>query len=316
MSQDKDRRTVDTPRCPVCEHGLSEDLLQAPDRFHGRLQVHKLVRCSSCSMVWLENAPCPEEMGKHYGPDYDRTIGAAGETSPGRWHDRWETLSKYKTSGSLLDIGCSSGSFLKSLGNGHWELYGIEMSPEAAKKAVTRSGAQVFVGDVLSAPFEPESFDVITCFDVLEHLYNPRQVMTKVREWLKPDGVFYVLVPNIESAESRIFKTYWYGLELPRHLSHFSPKSLKRLAEIVGLRELALETARNSSLTHNLRYVNDEILRKCGISRTPLAKALPPSFAGQVFYKLLRVSGSLLLSPISSSAGRGESIHAVFARRE
>jgi len=316
MRQDKSGDSIFVANCPVCERGQSEELVQAPDRFHGRDQTYKLVRCATCSMVWLYNAPCPEEMSEHYGPDYDRTIGAAGETSPGRWRDRRATLSTYKTSGSLLDLGCSTGSFLESLAGGQWKLHGIEMSPDAAKRAVARSGATVFVGDVLSAPFEPGSFDVITCFDVLEHVYNPRQVMTRIREWLKPGGVFYVLVPNIESAEYRIFNTYWYGLELPRHLSHFSPKSLRKLAEIVGLRELELKTARNSALTHNLRYMNEEILRRLGISRAPLAKARSPRFVGRVFHKLLRMSGAVILSPISSSAGLGESVHAVFTRRD
>ena len=61
------------------------------------------------------------------------------------------------------------------------------------------------MGDILEAPFPPESFDVITCFDVLEHLYEPRQVMTQGGKWLKPGGIFYVLVPNIDSAEARVF---------------------------------------------------------------------------------------------------------------
>ena len=79
-----------------------------------------------------------------------------------------------------------------------------------------------------------ESFDVITCFDVLEHLYEPRRVMAKVGEWLKPGGIFYVLVPNVDAAEARVFGSYWHGLELPRHLFHYSPASLKFLAELGG----------------------------------------------------------------------------------
>ena len=92
--------------------------------------------------------------------------------------------------------------------------------------------------------FRRESFDVITCFDVLEHLYEPRQVMARVGEWLKPGGIFYVLVPNVDSAEARVFGSYWHGLELPRHLFHYSPASLKFLAESAGLRG---GVARNTS---------------------------------------------------------------------
>ena len=104
-----------------------------------------------------------------------------------------------------------------------------------------------------------ESFDVITCFDVLEHLYDPRRVMAKVGEWLKPGGVFYVLVPNADSAEARVFGSYWHGLELPRHLFHYSPAALKFLAKATGLREVSLETRRNSAVGTSLRYVCDDV---------------------------------------------------------
>ena len=61
------------------------------------------------------------------------------------------------------------------------------------------------------------------------------RVMARVAEWLKPGGIFYVLVPNVDSAEGRVFGSYWHGLELPRHLFHYSPASLKFLAESAGL---------------------------------------------------------------------------------
>ena len=102
----------------------------------------------------------------------------------------------------------------------------LPMSEDCAKTAEARSGARVFVGNILDAPFPPESFDVITWFDVLEYLYEPRRVMARVSEWLKPGGIFYVLVPNVDSAEARVFRSYWHGLELPRHLFHYSPASL------------------------------------------------------------------------------------------
>ena len=300
--------------CPICGHDGPERWLQAPDRFNGRQQLYELVRCSSCSLVWLDNPPKPDEICQHYGSNYDRLIGEAGDTSPLRWQLRRKALSKYKTSGALLDIGCSSGSFLESLKGQSWKLHGIEFSATAAKRAEFRSGAHVFVGDVFSAPFAPESFDVITCFDVLEHLYQPMQVMAKVREWLKPDGIFYVLVPNIESAEAHIFKSYWYGLELPRHLSHFSPASLRYLANSAGLEEISIETHRNPSFSYSLRYLNDEILRRLGLPRGPLATAPPLSILWRIVHKMLRIGLLPVLSSLGAFVGTGESIHAVFTQ--
>ena len=141
-------------------------------------------------------------MHLHYTDAYHKLISAAGENSPHRWRDRKATLTQYKQSGALLDLGCSSGAFLEFLKGDSWKLYGIEMSADCARRAEARTGAHVFVGDIPDAPFPPESFDVITCFDVLEHLYEPRRVMARVGEWLKPGGIFYVQVPNVDSAEA------------------------------------------------------------------------------------------------------------------
>jgi 2-polyprenyl-3-methyl-5-hydroxy-6-metoxy-1,4-benzoquinol methylase len=305
---------VNPSACLLCGRADAQPFLQAPDRFHGRKTFYALCRCPNCSLVWLKDVPRPEEMEQHYGAKYDRFISVAGDSSPAKWRERLKTIKRYRTGGALLDLGCSSGAFLGSLEPENWMLYGIEMSEAVARKAEARTGARVFVGDILNAPFSSETLDVITCFDVLEHVYNPHQVMSRVFEWLKPGGVFYVLVPNIDSGEARAFKSYWYGLELPRHLSHFCPESLRHLAKSVGLEELSVETGRNSALEYSLRYVNTEILRRVGIRRVPLAEAGAPSIAWKAARKLLRWSIYRAIYYTTSLVGAGESIHAVFQK--
>jgi SAM-dependent methyltransferase len=250
----------------------------------------------------------------HYTDAYHKLISTAGDNSPGRWGFRREAIAQFKQSGALLDLGCSSGSFLQSLCGKAWDLYGIEMSAESARKAEAGTGAKVFVGDILDAQFSPGSFDVITCFDVLEHLYEPRRVMAKVAEWLKPEGIFYVLVPNVDSAEGRVFGSYWHGLELPRHLFHYSPASLKYLAESAGLREVSLETRRNPAVGTSLRYVWDDVFRVLGFSRTPVAYRTEASLPRRAARKLARLTVLRLLLALAPLVGAGESIHAVFRK--
>jgi SAM-dependent methyltransferase len=298
----------------LCGHERPQEWLRAPDRFHGRRERYLLVRCSGCSLVWLSNAPRAEEMHHHYTDSYHRLISASGETSPHRWQGHTRKLMQFKQRGSLLDLGCSSGAFLEFLKSESWQLYGIEMSADCARRAEARAGARVFVGDILDAPFPQESFDVITCFDVLEHLYEPLKVMTKVREWLKPGGVFYVQVPNIDSAEARVFGSYWHGLELPRHLFHYSPASLKFLAESAGLREVSYETRRNPAVGTSLRYVWDDVFSAVGIRRTPTVHRGEASLPWRAARKLVRVTvlrGLLTMAPL---AGGGEAIHAIFRK--
>jgi len=307
-------RRQDPGLCPVCGKSGASVWLKAPDRLHGRQEMYTLVRCPACSIVWLDNPPKPEEMHRHYTEAYDRLISSSGEGSPVRWRDRNAALAPHKQSGALLDLGCSSGAFLQTLHRKDWDLYGIEMSEESANKAEVSTGAKVFVGKILDAPFPPASFDVITCFDVLEHLYEPRRVMARVSEWLKPGGIFYVLVPNIDSAEGRVFGSYWHGLELPRHLFHYSPASLKFLANSAGLTEVLLETRRNPAVGTGLRYVWDDLFRAVGMHPTPVAYREEASLPWRAARKVVRSTILRALLAMAPLAGGGESIHAIFRK--
>ena len=300
--------------CPSCGQAGAREWLRAPDRLHGREIEYALVRCQACSLAWLRNAPGPQDMHRHYTAAYDQLIAAAGENSPHRWRDRNAALAPYKRSGALLDLGCSSGAFLQSLGGKDWKLFGVEMSAESANQAKARTGATVFTGDILDADFAPNSFDVITCFDVFEHLYQPRSVITKVAEWLRPGGIFYVLVPNIDSAEARVFGTYWHGLELPRHLFHYSPASLRHLAESVGLTTVSLETRRNPAVGTSLRYIGDALFRGVGIRRTPVAYRKEPGLAWRAGRKVARLTALKIVLALAPLAGGGESIHSIFQK--
>jgi hypothetical protein len=136
-----------------------------------------------------------------------------------------------------------------------------------------------------------------------------------VAKWLKPDGIFYVQVPNIESAEARVFGTYWHGLELPRHLFHYSPASLKRLAQSAGLTAVSLETQRNPAVGTGLRYIFDDAFRSVGIRPTPVAYRTEASLAWRAARKVVRMTVLRALLAMAPLAGGGESIHAVFQKR-
>ncbi len=299
--------------CPACGCDHSVAWLKAPDRFHGRNKSYCLIRCPSCSLVRLQGPPPPSEMAEHYGARYDSAISSGGD-DPDHWRERRDALLLFKSGGALLDLGCSAGGFLMAMKDPSWRLFGVEMSEAVAKRARDRCGAEVFVGDILDAPFLPDSFDAITCFHVFEHLYQPREVLARISAWLKPGGVFYTMMPNIDSAGARIFRSYWYALELPRHLYHFSPVSLKALADSVGLEIVSLTTNREVFIEQSMRYVFDEISPKFGYSRLPMAESPAPGIPWRLVRKAFRLTLLPMLTGLASLAGDGESIHAVFQK--
>ncbi len=303
----------DQSSCPICKAPGPIPWLAAPDRFNGRQTQYHLLRCPTCSMVWLDAPPSKAEMGNHYGSDYDRAIADASQ-APDHWLPRRDELLRVKSGGAVLDLGCGSGGFLNSLKGPAWRLSGIEMSEGAATMAGSRCGAEVFVGDILDAPFSPGSFDAITAFNVFEHVYEPELVLARVAEWLKPGGIFYTMMPNIDSAGARIFRSYWYALELPRHLYHFSPATLRMLARSAGLQEVFITAHRELYFESSVRYVIDDLLKTICVSRKPLARTTEPGLPAKVMRKLFRMSILPLFTAAASIAGDGETITAVFIK--
>jgi SAM-dependent methyltransferase len=327
MNTHTGRETMVGMSCACCGESVSTTLMTVPNRItHWMLapdatkrqaSSYDLLRCSSCSHVWLGNRPAPMEMSYYYGAEYHQAIGTSGEAASKRWARQLQTISKYKHGGDILDIGCSSGGFLASLKGGPWRLYGIEASLPTAERARALTGADVFAGDVADADFPPNSFDVITCSDVLEHLYEPYEVFQKVSSWLKPGGIFYIFVPNILSWEARMFRSYWYALDLPRHLHHFSARSLARLATSVDLHQLRLVTPAGSYLEHSISILLDDLLRRAGVKRTkPLNLTDQASISWRIVRKGLRCSIEALYRILASCCGAGPSIQAVFQKSD
>jgi SAM-dependent methyltransferase len=309
-----DKRAMPSRGCPCCGECSFAHWMQVPERSQSGAGCYDLLRCPSCLHIWLGNRPTPEEMSYYYGANYHRAICHAGETSAKRWKRQLQVISKYKAGGCILDLGCSSGAFLGYLKGGPWELHGIEASLPTAERARAMTGADVFAGDVEDATFSPNSFDVITCSDVLEHLYDPSKVFRRVRNWLKPGGIFYVFVPNINSWEARIFRSYWYGLDLPRHLHHYSAESLTGLATSVGLRRVRMITPAGRYVEQSAWILLDDLARRVGVSWTPSALTVELGIPWKVLRKAQRLSVGVLYSTIASCCGAAPSLQAVFQK--
>ena len=152
---------------------------------------------------------------------------------------RCRLVTRHVRGGRLLDVGCATGDFLSEMWRQPgWLVLGIEPSPAAGRYAHDQVGLTVVAGTLNDAAFADASFDAVTMWDVLEHVYRPREVIAEAARILRPGGVLVVNHPNTESIDRRLFTRLWVGYELPRHLYLYPPEMLRRLMAEHGLREV------------------------------------------------------------------------------
>jgi SAM-dependent methyltransferase len=128
--------------------------------------------------------------------------------------------------GLLLDYGCGTGDFLACAKKSGWSTFGFE--PNSKAKAIAKEKG-IKVLDSLKE-LDDNSFDVISLWHVLEHVYHPEASITEFKRILKPDGVLIIAVPNYKSFDANHYKEFWAAYDVPRHLWHFSKLSIQQLA--------------------------------------------------------------------------------------
>jgi len=167
---------------------------------------------------------------------------------------------------AALDIGSATGVFLRRLRDTGWDVWGIEPGIDAARASIAWLGLdrdRIQVISVEEADFDPDAFDLITMSHVLEHLHDPVAVLRKVGTWLKPTGYLKLWCPNYNSLERPVFGRYCFGLDLPRHLYHFTPITLKSLVQAAGFQPLEIvPEPQTASLTGSVSLVANALARR------------------------------------------------------
>lgn len=134
----------------------------------------------------------------------------------------------HESAGALLDVGCGDGSFMSYMSALGWDVFGVETNKDIVNdisEEVRRKIRFVAMG-LDEARFEDDLFDVVTLWNVFEHISDSDNLLNTIKKILKANGLLVMQVPNIESLEARIFKANWVHLDPPRHLHHFSPATL------------------------------------------------------------------------------------------
>ncbi len=217
-----------------------------------------LVKCQDCGIVFGKKHPSTEELTAHY-TNYPRyqSLSPITEKRYNELLDRFESLRK---NNNIIDLGCSNGLFLECAKKRGWNVYGTEYAQESidycAKKDI-----KVFKSDDLPEEFYKLQFDVITSFEVIEHINNPNTEMTFIRKILRSGGAFYVTTPNFNSISRLLLKEKWNVIEYPEHLTYYTARTLTNLMKKYEFKKEFCVTTGVSLLRFNQSRGIDEVNR-------------------------------------------------------
>lgn len=227
--------------CPVCGRQNVSLLCRSKDYITKR--VFSLVKCLECRIVFTFPLLSREEIKSFYPKCYYRELKLPLNFLLKFLIGRFEKKKinsiircKKVHCGSLLDVGCGRGHVLGWFGSKGWTTCGTELSEVSSEFARKKLNLNIFLGEVEEANHAPDSFDVVTCWHVLEHLKNPDKTLREIYRITKAGGVAIIAVPNISSLQAGLFGEKWFHLDLPRHYYHFSPATLGNLLEAAGFR--------------------------------------------------------------------------------
>lgn len=240
-----------------------------------------VVRCSGCGLEWLHPMPTPDELTAYYEASYaDGSYSFFAQARDARRDIasyRLETIEGFARDGSWLDVGASSGDFVEVASAAH-NAEGLELSEIAVEEARAR-GLRMHCASV--DDFNPEQpYAMITAFDLLEHLPQPRDFLRNIRGWLQDDGRFVLTLPNVSSFYPRwLMGRYWFYYIPGEHLFYYSPATVTRLFEEEGFRvEKVTKTYKFLTLRYaanNLRHFNSVL----GAIASAIVSVLPDSIA-------------------------------------
>jgi len=241
--------------CPLCGSDRAQPVLSATDAADPRATtLFHVVCCSGCGLHYTNPRPRSEAIGRFYSPDYRPHAGKSHHERPLRgWYpfDWLKVPPSSRLRPRLLDFGCGAGHFLAQMDRHGWEAVGIDMS-ETAIQAIRREiGLTAFAGSLPHDELEPASFDLLTMWHSLEHVHDPARILREARRLLAPSGRLIVAVPDFAGWPRHWFGPAWYGLDLPRHLTHFTPRTLTTMLEKTGFRVLGKRHPRHADWMRN-----------------------------------------------------------------
>jgi len=265
---------VAAERCPVCGGERFRTAFEEPP--------YRVLRCLDCGTGVVSPRAADLESiytaGSYWVSASPRTLGygdyrAAEPLYVKTFARRLSfALRDGPRTGRALDVGCAAGFCMQALHELGFEAWGVEVSETIASHAIERLGFDtVHIGTLEHAPFAEQSFDLITMWDVVEHVADPGALLSRAKELLKDDGLLVLETQNIDSTFARVLGRRWHHYKHAEHIYHFTPASLRRLLQSAGF------SVKKMTPRYGGKYVSlDFIAERAGRVHPPLSVALAP----------------------------------------
>jgi 2-polyprenyl-3-methyl-5-hydroxy-6-metoxy-1,4-benzoquinol methylase len=244
MNSENDAFVVPSVKCLLSENNTISAVFKTRD-YAVTNEAFSIFEVNETGFRFTSPVPSVETMNKYYDAE---TYISHSKTSES-FMDKLFHLARFYTLGmkrrvvnfnyigkekKILDLGCGSGDFAGKMKDSGWDVTGVEPSDKARIFAAGEHGLDVF--KTLTEIPSDTRFPVITAWHVLEHIPNLEECLNNLYNRLTDDGVLIVALPNFTSFDAEFYKDVWAGYDVPRHLYHFSPRSITSLAETHGFK--------------------------------------------------------------------------------
>ncbi len=227
--------------CPICNHSEFETILKTRDYFYSR-EKFNITQCINCGFRITDPIPSEQDIGRYYNSENYVSHNSAARGFVNRIYSlaqnlnfylKYSAIRKYVPRGTWMDYGAGNGAFLEYLQSKKIQTQGYEPSESA------RQNSPVILKDVNEYLRDNNTYACITMWHVLEHIHNLNALLEIHHRHLLDKGALVIAVPNIDSYDSKYYKSHWAALDTPRHLWHFTEKDIKTLLNKHGFDHIA-----------------------------------------------------------------------------
>lgn len=244
--------------CPVCGNQSFSNWLTCQD-FLVSKQNFTIQNCGKCGFKATNPRPVEGEIGRFYqSEEYISHSDTRKGIMSQLYHSVRSITVQQKVKlinslspkkGKLLDVGCGSGYFLSASRQDGWQITGTE--PDANTRRQAEERTKVALKNSIQELDDQSQFDVITMWHVLEHVHQLQETLEWLRSHCRPKGHLIIAVPNYHSWDAQHYQEHWAAYDVPRHLYHFSPDTIKKLLQRYGF-----EVLQQKPMLFDAFYVN------------------------------------------------------------